>query len=48
MFYMPKKLTFYIQMKKLVHQITVDGFSYTRHHNFNEMSHEIIVSKILV
>ena len=35
-------------MKKLRHSITIEGFSYTRHSTLNELSHEIVMSTLLV
>jgi hypothetical protein len=39
--YLPRRLTLFLEMKKLRHNITIEGFTYTREHRINEMSHEI-------
>jgi hypothetical protein len=46
--YIPKKLTFLLKMKKLSHIITIDGLHYSRYRNLNEMSHEVVISKLCV
>jgi hypothetical protein len=41
-------MVFLMKMKKLSHVITIDGFTYNRSRNLNELSHEILVNKLTV